>query len=110
LLKCGLIWRRAWFVLALDNEPWPVFFCLPDNYNSGGDEIRMTYVTSRPGESTESLIKRFRRKVIGDRVMSEVRRRRYFVTKGEQARIDKRKGIRKARQHQRRLAQRQRGW
>ncbi len=70
----------------------------------------MTYVTSRPGESTESLIKRFSRKVIGDRVMSEVRRRRYFVTKGEQSRIDKRKGIRKARQHQRRLAQRQRGW
>jgi len=56
------------------------------------------------------LIKRFRRKVIGDRVMSEVRKRRYFVTKGEQSRIDRRKGIRKARQHQRRLAKRHRDW
>jgi small subunit ribosomal protein S21 len=70
----------------------------------------MTYVVSRPGESAESLIKRFRKRVTKDRIMSEVKKRRYFVTKGEQKRIEKRKGIRKARQRRRKNARRNRNW
>jgi len=58
---------------------------------------RMTYVVRRDNESSESLIKRFRRKVSRDRILSELRKRRYFVTKGEEGRIAKRKGISRAR-------------
>ncbi len=68
----------------------------------------MTIVELRAGESAESLIKRFRRKVTQDRIFSELKKRRYFITKGEQERIAKRKGIRKARQRRRRMARRQR--
>jgi len=68
----------------------------------------MTIVKLRPGESSESLIKRFRKKVSKDRIFSDLKKRRYFVTKGELARIAKRKGIQKARKRQRRAARRNR--
>ena len=38
----------------------------------------MTRVTIEDGESFDSLLRRFNKKVQGDRVMSEVRRRRFF--------------------------------
>lgn len=38
----------------------------------------MTRVTVEDGESFDSLLRRFNKKVQGDRVMSEVRRRRFF--------------------------------
>ncbi len=38
----------------------------------------MTKVTIESGESFDSLLRRFNKKVQGDRVMSEVRRRRFF--------------------------------
>ncbi|MBN1261958.1 MAG: 30S ribosomal protein S21 [Anaerolineae bacterium] len=66
----------------------------------------MTFVVARPNEPAEKLIKRFRRKVATDRIMSEVKKRRYYVTKGEERRIAKRKGIRKARQRRRRAEHR----
>jgi len=65
----------------------------------------MTYVVRRDNESSESLIKRFRRKVSRDRILSELRRRRYFVTKGEGERIAKRKGIARARRKARKRRQ-----
>jgi small subunit ribosomal protein S21 len=58
-------------------------------------------VELRPGESQESLLKRFRKKVTRSRVLSDVRKKRWFVSKSEQRRIAKRKGIRKARRRQR---------
>jgi small subunit ribosomal protein S21 len=58
-------------------------------------------VMLRPGESQESLLKRFRKEVTKSRVLSEVRRKRWFVSKSEQRRIAKRKGIRRARRRQR---------
>ena len=61
----------------------------------------MTIVTRRDNESFDSLLRRFRKKVNQDRIKTEVRKRRYFVTKGERARIAKRKGIQKERQRQR---------
>lgn len=57
----------------------------------------MTFVTRREDESFDSLLRRFRQKVNQDRLKTELRKRRYFVTKGEQARIAKRKGIQRAR-------------
>ena len=62
----------------------------------------MTYVTRRNNESFDSLFRRFRKKVNQDRIRTEVRKRRYFVTKGERARIAKRKGIQRSRRRRRR--------
>jgi len=57
----------------------------------------LTKVMHRSGESFESLLKRFRKRVIKDRVLSEAKKRRYFVSKSEQRRIALRKAIRRER-------------
>ncbi len=57
----------------------------------------MTKVRLREGESQESLLKRFRKKVSRDRVLSEAKKKRYFVSKSEQKRIARRKAIRRER-------------
>jgi small subunit ribosomal protein S21 len=64
-------------------------------------------VKLRPGESQESLLKRFRNEVTKGRVLSEVRRRRWFVSKSEQRRMAKRRGIRRARKRQRQRTRRE---
>jgi small subunit ribosomal protein S21 len=63
-------------------------------------------VMLRPGESQEGLLKRFRKEVTKSRVLSEVRKKRWFVSKSEQRRIAKRKGIRRARRRQRQRSRR----
>ncbi len=70
----------------------------------------MTYVVRRDNESSESLIKRFRNKVSRDRILSELRRRRYYLTKGEEERIAKRKGIARARRAERKRRHSQNRW
>ena len=51
----------------------------------------MTTVYLRQGESPENLLKRFRKRVTRDRILSEVKKKRYFVSKSEQRRMAKRK-------------------
>jgi small subunit ribosomal protein S21 len=63
-------------------------------------------VKLRPGESQEGLLKRFRKEVTRSRVLSDARKKRWFVSKSEQRRIAKRKGIRKAIRRQRKRARR----
>ncbi|TEU13297.1 MAG: 30S ribosomal protein S21 [Anaerolineales bacterium] len=63
-------------------------------------------VKLRPGESQESLLKRFRKNVTKSRLLSDVRKKRWFISKSEQRRIAKRKGIRKARRRQRQHSRR----
>ena len=48
-------------------------------------------------ESFDSLLRRFNRQVMTNGVLKEVRRKRWFITKGEQERMDERKGRRRAR-------------
>jgi small subunit ribosomal protein S21 len=67
---------------------------------------RVMAVELRPGESFDSLLRRFRKEVTQSRILSTYRRRRWFVSKSEQRRIEKRKAIRKA---QRRLWRRHNG-
>ena len=55
-------------------------------------------VVLRDGESQQKLLSRFRKKVTRSGVMSEVRKRRWFVSKNEQRRMDKKKSIRKQKQ------------
>jgi len=57
----------------------------------------LTKVTSRPNESPESLLRRFRKQITQDKVMSEVRRRRWFMSPSEQRRLAKKKAIRRMR-------------
>ncbi|MFN2108283.1 MAG: 30S ribosomal protein S21 [Anaerolineae bacterium] len=38
----------------------------------------MTYVYADDNESFDSLLRRFKKKVQGDRILSEIRKRRYF--------------------------------
>jgi small subunit ribosomal protein S21 len=52
-------------------------------------------VVLREGESQDKLLRRFRKKVIRSGVMSEVRKRRWFVSKNEQRRMDDKKAIRR---------------
>jgi small subunit ribosomal protein S21 len=58
----------------------------------------------RPGESQESLLRRFRKKVTRDRILSDAKKKRYFVSKSEQRRI----ALRKARRRERKRMWRQR--
>ena len=56
----------------------------------------MTSVILRPNESQDSLLKRFRKKVVKSGVLSNVRRKRWFVSKSEQRRMDKKKAVRRS--------------
>jgi small subunit ribosomal protein S21 len=55
----------------------------------------MATVTLRPNESQEQLLRRFRKKVAKSGVLSTVRRKRWFVSKSELRRINKKKAIRR---------------
>lgn len=55
----------------------------------------MTAVNLRNNESQDSLLKRFRKKVVKSGVLSTVRRKRWFVSKSEQRRMEQKKAIRR---------------
>lgn len=55
----------------------------------------MTTVTLRPNESQDQLLKRFRKKVAKSGILSTVRRKRWFVSRSELRRINKKKAIRR---------------
>jgi small subunit ribosomal protein S21 len=61
----------------------------------------MTTVILKPGESQDSLLRRFRKKVTNSGVLSTVRRKRWYISKSELRRIEKKKAIRRARRRQR---------
>jgi small subunit ribosomal protein S21 len=61
----------------------------------------LSYVKLRPGESQESLLKRFRKSIAKDGLLSTVRRKRWHVSKSELNRIQKKKAIRRARRKMR---------
>jgi small subunit ribosomal protein S21 len=56
----------------------------------------VTKVVLKPGEGQAELLRRFRKKVTRDRVLSDVRRKRWFVSKSELRRMAKKKAIRRA--------------
>lgn len=56
----------------------------------------------RPNESQEQLLKRFRKQVAKSGILSTVRRKRWFVSKSELRRIQKKKAIRRSRRKQQR--------
>ena len=60
----------------------------------------MATVTLRPNESQDQLLKRFRKKVAKSGILSTVRRKRWFVSKSELRRINKKKSIRRYKRRQ----------
>lgn len=57
----------------------------------------MTQVNLRPNESQEQLFKRFKKKVMKSGLMTTLRNKRWFVSKSETRRMDKKKAIRRSR-------------
>ena len=55
----------------------------------------MTLVVLRSNESQESLLKRFRKKIVKSGVLSTVRRKRWYISKSEQRRMEDKKAIRR---------------
>jgi small subunit ribosomal protein S21 len=55
----------------------------------------LTAVNLRNNESQDSLLKRFRKKVVKSGVLSTIRRKRWFVSKSEQRRMEQKKAIRR---------------
>ena len=61
---------------------------------------KLATVTLRPNESQDQLLKRFRKKVAKSGILSTVRRKRWFVSKSELRRINKKKAIRRLKRRQ----------
>ncbi len=60
----------------------------------------MASVNLRQNESQDQLLRRFRKKVAKSGILSTVRRKRWFVSKSESRRIDKKKAIRRYKRKQ----------
>jgi small subunit ribosomal protein S21 len=61
---------------------------------------KLATVSLRPNESQDQLLKRFRKKVAKSGILSTVRRKRWFVSKSELRRIQKKKAIRRIKRRQ----------
>lgn len=59
-------------------------------------------VRLKPGESQEELLRRFRKQVATSGILGELRKRRWYVSKGEKRRMQRKRAVRKARQRLRR--------
>jgi len=59
-------------------------------------------VTLRPNETQEQLLKRFKKKVMRSGVLTQLRNKRWFVSKSEIRRIEKKKAIRRINKRKRR--------
>lgn len=55
----------------------------------------MTGVTLRSNESQDNLLRRFRKKIVKSGILSSIRDKRWFISKSEQRRMDKKKAIRR---------------
>lgn len=64
-------------------------------------------VVLKPGESQESLLKRFRKEVADSRILSTYRKKRWFVSKSEEKRKSRQRAARKARRKEQQALQRE---
>jgi small subunit ribosomal protein S21 len=95
--------NRELLGIWLENQ---IFFVFPVKCNwfllknlNGG--FVLAKVVLRDGESQQKLLQRFRKKVTRSGLMSEVRKRRWFVSKNEQRRMDDKKAIRRLKKNAR---------
>ncbi len=64
----------------------------------------MATVVLRPNESQDALLRRFRKKVAKSGILSTFRRKRWFVSKSELRRIERKKAIRRLKRRQRKMS------
>jgi small subunit ribosomal protein S21 len=62
----------------------------------------VTKVFLRPNESQDQLLKRFKKKVMRSGILTQLRNKRWFVSKSEVRRIEKKKAIRRINKRRRR--------
>ncbi len=60
----------------------------------------MTIVVLRPNESQDALMRRFRKKVVRSGVLSTVRKKRWFISKSEERRMEAKKSARRIKRRQ----------
>jgi small subunit ribosomal protein S21 len=62
------------------------------------EEVRtLPRVEIRSNESPEQLLRRFNKTVIKSKVLGDIRRKRWFISKSELSRIEKKKAVRRMR-------------
>jgi small subunit ribosomal protein S21 len=64
-------------------------------------DLPLTKVNLRPNESQMQLLSRFRKKVAKSGKMSAVRKKRWFISKSEIRRIEKKKAVRRIKRRRR---------
>jgi len=57
-------------------------------------------VVLRQNESQDMLLKRFRKKVVKSGILSTLRGKRWFISKSERRRVEKKKSIRRIKRRQ----------
>jgi small subunit ribosomal protein S21 len=75
---------------SAESAQQPIFY-----FHYGKEVKPVAVVNLRNGESQDSLLKRFRKKVVKSGVLSTVRRKRWFVSKSETRRMERKKAIRR---------------
>lgn len=60
----------------------------------------MPSVVLRPNEPQDQLLKRFRKKIVKSGILSTVRRKRWFISKSELRRVEKKKSARRIKRRQ----------
>ena len=78
----------------------PIFLLQNEDLLTGEEVISLTHVVLRSNESQDALLKRFRKKVVKSGVLSTVRRKRWFISKSELRRVEKKKAIRRIKRRQ----------
>lgn len=58
---------------------------------------KLPKVELKSNESPEQLLRRFNKAVVKSKVLADVRRKRWFISKSELSRIEKKKAIRRQR-------------
>lgn len=61
---------------------------------------KLPKVDLKSNESPEQLLRRFNKAVVKSKVLADVRRKRWFISKSELSRIEKKKAIRRQRKTQ----------
>lgn len=64
-------------------------------------EYILVRVEKRSGESEAQMFRRFKKRVLRSQLLSTIRKKRWYVSKSEQRRMDKKKAIRRAQKRQR---------
>ncbi len=60
----------------------------------------MTSVILSPNDPQDQLLKRFRKKVVKSGILSTVRRKRWFISKSELRRVERKKAMRRMKRRQ----------